>query len=153
VQVYQGFFEMPRKSVFSGISPDKSTLKPPEPPDSLTPDEAEEWRLITTPMPHDYFTSDMFSVLISLCRNTVRIKWLCQRLGEFTPKSLKDATEFDRYARIQDMVVEVDKLILAASTKLRLNPQARYDSARAHRVARNQGRNKGKAGGGELYDA
>jgi hypothetical protein len=44
-------------------------LEPPEPPEELSKEEAEEWRKVVSKMPPDYFQPEIYPILIELCRH------------------------------------------------------------------------------------
>jgi phage terminase small subunit len=56
-------------------------LDKPEPPDHLSIEAAREWVQICRPLPHDWFTEEMWPLLASHCQNIATLKRITKELN------------------------------------------------------------------------
>jgi hypothetical protein len=114
----------------------------PEPPADMSPAEAREWNKIVSSMPADWFTTEMFPLLISLCRIICTLDEVTKEVKKTSPA----AKEFAQLGKTQLMYIDA---ITKLSTKLRLTPQSRYTENSAKRATKEAVANRSKKPWGE----
>jgi hypothetical protein len=109
----------------------------PEPPEHLSPEEAEIWRDYVSPMPADWFLSNTRQLLAGLCALGADCRELRRALNRFTDGIPEDGPGFQRYRQLQNMYDSKLLSISTLETKLRLTKQSTNDThgARAARTA------------------
>ena len=103
-------------------------IKRPEPLQSLTSEEAAEWKLLVNDLPADWFRDSN----ISLLENYVRCVVHCRRLAEMINQLLgSDGFSVAEYDRLLKMQETQHRALLSFATKMRLTQQATYDKERS----------------------
>jgi phage terminase small subunit len=109
-----------------------SPLAKPEPPDYLSIESAREWVKICRPLPHDWFTEEMWPVLACHCQNIVTLKRITKELNS------QNDIHGRIFANLSRLQMQYADLVSRIATKLRLTPQSRHavsDSKRANKEA------------------
>ena len=116
--------------------------KRPEPPEELTPEQAETWRATVGRMPVGWATPELWPMICQLCRHTSLMKFLGGQLEAFDPRLLQDAKGFRRFEKLVAMHEKEGRALTSLLTRLRLTPHSRYDKHRANTAV--EGRRKPK---------
>ena len=103
-----------------------------EPPDSLTPCQAQAWREIVATKPSEWFKADCAPILEAYCKAITHYRDL-SRLMDTPPSDIREL------CRLQDAVGRQARLMGELASKLRLTPQARYTAGSAATADRKQG--------------
>jgi len=102
------------------------SLHRPEPPDELTPEQAEEWRSIVDQNPADWFSRDTWSLLAQYCRHIV----MARRIGQLIANADREQeVEIEEYDRLGRMLTRESAALCMLATKMRIAQQ----STRNHR--------------------
>jgi hypothetical protein len=96
----------------------------PEPPEHLSPEEAEIWRGYVAPLPADWFLSNTWQLLAGLCALGADCRELRRALNRFTDGIPEDGPGFQRYRQLQKMYEKEVLAVATLETKLRLTPAA-----------------------------
>ena len=108
----------------------------PEPPDELTTEQAEEWRIIVARMPADWFTRETHPLLVDLCRHIVRARVIAAKIDDFDPEWLVTDAGARTYDRLCAMGERETRMMSSLATKMRLTQQSRYAAKVAHTAER-----------------
>ena len=95
------------------------TIRRPEPPAELTPEQAEEWHAVVTRMPADWFPRETHQLLIQHCRLVSRARRIAslidryeKRRGKFSPRD---------YQRLLQAEIAATRSLATLATRMRLN--------------------------------
>jgi len=113
----------------------------PDPPEDLTPEQAEEWRGVVGRMPASWFKREHYGMLSAYCRHVCRAREVERELAA---TSIEDLEKYEKLARSAERET---RSILACGRTLRLTHQSQYDEKKAHRSA-----NQGSSSGGSPWD-
>lgn len=110
--------------------------KRPDPPETLTPRQAEIWReVVASEDPKFFDTGALRGLLADYCRHRESSDQLNDALTAFKPTWLRNANQMRRYQALLRMRgLEIHGATVIA-TKLRLTNQARYVPHTAARAA------------------
>jgi hypothetical protein len=112
--------------------------KRPDPPDDLTPRQAEIWKLIVEDEPLDYFatvaTRDM---LKDLCIQRQIIDTLVETINTFPHEGMKSVKGMVFFRQLQKAHEMASRLAASLATKLRLTNQSRYTPRAAQSASSN----------------
>jgi hypothetical protein len=92
-----------------------------EPPDELTPEEAEEWRSVTNRMPADYFGREHYACLTQRCRHVVNARRIAQLIDRHLGGEEISAATYIKLLRAQK---EETTAIIACDRTMRLTHQS-----------------------------
>jgi len=95
----------------------------PEPPVSLSPEAAAEWRMYVNGMPPDWFPVETHPMLSQLCKLVVRGKGVAQNLDRMQ-RSGKDLNSPKEYRDLVRLEMQISNSISNLSTKMRLTQQS-----------------------------
>lgn len=105
------------------------SVRRPDPPEELTPEQADEWRAVVNRMPADWFPRETQPLLAQFCRHVVQARRCAQLVA-----SIEAAEEFDigAYDRALKMAEREGRAMSSLATRLRLTQQAtiRHEKAR-----------------------
>jgi len=89
--------------VRGGQHPSAPSVGRPKPPAELSPAEAREWRAIVDSRPADYFTREMWGLLISLCQARVSLDYLARvkRALHRKPLAKFNASAYNQISNLQ----------------------------------------------------
>jgi phage terminase small subunit len=104
----------------------------PDPPDELTPEQADEWRAVVGRMPADWFTRENQAMLVDLCRHVVIARRVSEQIDAFDPAWLADDEGLKRYDKLTAILERHTRTIASLSTRMRLTQQSRYNAAAAN---------------------
>jgi hypothetical protein len=106
------------------------TIRRPEPPNSLTDEQATEWRRVINGMPADYFPAETHALLEARCRHVIYGRRIAQAI-EAEEKS--DEFDLKRYRDLLRSAAEQSLVIASLDTKMRLSQQTTYDRTQPKR--------------------
>ncbi len=112
----------------------------PAAPACLTEYEAGVWNKIVDTKPADWFSPDSHQLLISLCKHMSTAAVLDKEIDNFNPAGLADKEGLDRYKALSEMRVKQTNAIAMLSRSMRLTQQAKYDTQKASRASRPEGK-------------
>jgi len=103
------------------------TIRRPSPPESLSDEQAEEWRRVVNRMPADWFPAETHALLEQRCRHVIRARHLAQAIDV-----AQSADPFDvkAYRDLLRSEAEQSHTIAILDTKMRLSQQATYDKSK-----------------------
>jgi hypothetical protein len=115
--------------------------KRPEPPDDLTPRQAEIWRETAASEPVDFFnTSALRSLLADYCRHREAAENVSSIINQFRPEWLKNGEAVKRYQSLLRIRESETRAATAMARALRLTNQSRYTPGAARTAAANAGK-------------
>lgn len=104
----------------------------PEPPDDLTPRQAEIWRSITASEdPNVFATAATKGLLADYCRRREAAENISSIINSFKPEWIKSADGALRYKQLLQMRDLETRGAASLATKLRLTNQSRYQTTTA----------------------
>lgn len=117
------------------------------PPTNLTEDECKVWDAVVATKPIEWFTADNAILLETYCSATVRQRWLEERTHESQKyHDSFDDHEYESKAEARKELKDFLKwgkenyhVLANVATKLRLTPQARYETKVAANAANKVG--------------
>jgi len=108
-----------------------------EPPDDLTPRQAEIWRLVTASEDPDFFATGVTrGLLADYCRRRETAEKISEFINLFEAAWLKDDDGVFRYKQLLQLRDMEVKGATSLAVKLRLTNQSRYHHERANTTAR-----------------
>lgn len=125
------------------------TVRRPDVPEELTPEQAAEWKAIVNRMPADWFPRETHGMLAQYCRHVIaarRVAEMIQSLEDQLSQEPEDGT--DRLAVVLGAAKTMDRLlkmqeregraISSLATRMRISQQAtvRHEKARKPQVAK-----------------
>ena len=99
-------------------------------PAELSAYEAQIWSAIVATKPGDWFQADCAPILLAYCKHISTAATLDQKIGEFNPDAA-DKADWATYLGLMDARRKETGKVESCATKLRLTPQARYDTQKA----------------------
>jgi len=103
--------------------------KRPEPPDSLTDKQKEEWDAVVKRMPIDWFPRETHALLAQYCRHVTRADDIAQIL-EMMVKDRKKNFNPVHYTKLLGQEMRQSNAIATLATKMRLSQQSSYDKSK-----------------------
>lgn len=106
----------------------------PEPPGSLSVDEATEWRQVVNSMSPTWYRKEYQGVLVAYCRQVVLGNYFHGQANAMTAVD-KEANEagMQKYVYLTKAAERADRAADKFGTTLRITPQSRYDKDKAAR--------------------
>lgn len=104
----------------------------PDPPSSLTKEQAEVWRQVVEALPVGWFGPEAHGLLVQYCRHVVEADRLARRIDEEWKRRPFDE---ETYARLRDMRARESAVIKSLAVALRLSPSSRMRPETAGRAA------------------
>lgn len=99
-------------------------------PAELSAYEAQIWSAIVATKPADWFQADCAALLVALCKHTAVAATLDQKISEFNPETAT-SEDWTSYLKLLEARRKETGKIESSATRLRLTPQARYDTQKA----------------------
>jgi hypothetical protein len=106
------------------------TIRRPNPPPSLTDEQAVEWRRVINGMPADYFPAETQALLELRCRHVVYARRLADMI-EAEQKS--DEYDWKTHRELLKSMAEQSHAIAMLDTKMRLAQQTTYERSQPKR--------------------
>ena len=103
----------------------------PEPPDELTPQQAEEWREIVDRMPVDWFRREIHPLLCAYCRHICNARHIAGLIEDARVVDVADRKAVMRYNRFLGMQERQTSALMGLATRMRLTNQSRYTAGSA----------------------
>ncbi len=103
----------------------------PEPPDELTPAQAEEWRAVVTRMPVHWFPREIWPLLSAYCRHVTNARHIAGMIEDAHKDDLTDRKALMRLNRLLGMQERQSNVMAGLATRMRLTNQARYTATSA----------------------
>ena len=100
------------------------------PPAELSAYEAQIWSAIVATKPADWFQADCAPILLAYCKHISTAAILDSQIESFNPEAATPE-DWTSYLRLIDARRKESGALTTAATKLRLTPQARYDTQKA----------------------
>ena len=97
----------------------------PEPPDELTPQQAEEWREIVDRMPVDWFRRKIHPLLCSYCRHVTNARHIAGLIEAAHDLDIGDRKALMRFNRLLGMQERQSSALMGLATRMRLTNQSR----------------------------
>lgn len=108
----------------------------PTPPEDLTAEQAEVWRVVVERMPPDYFPRETHETLAAYCRHVSRARLLSHALDRCESKHLETIDGLDHYRKMATAAERETRAVLACARSMRITQQARIDPETASRRAK-----------------
>ena len=108
----------------------------PEPPEDLTPGQAEEWRAIVKRLPADWFPRETHALLANFCRHVTAARFISRLRSHFEPDWCNDAEGLERFNKLSLMAERESRALATLATKLRISQQAQRTPGAAGTAAR-----------------
>jgi len=111
--------------------------KRPEPPGSLSEEQAATWHGIVSCLPVDWFNGASLPLLEAYVRHIAVAGVIDRQIDQFKPEWLKEDDGLTRYKKLLDMRANQSSVLLALARSMRLTNQSRYTPQRAGTEAAN----------------
>jgi hypothetical protein len=110
---------------------DISAVRRPDPPATLTDEQADEWRGVVDRLPAEWFGRETHPLLEQYCRHVVRARRLAQLLD-----ACELATEFDikEYRELLSDEIKQSTIMQGLATRMRISQASSYDASRSRPV-------------------
>ena len=108
----------------------------PEPPDELTPQQAEEWSEIVDRMPVDWFRREIHPLLCSYCRHVTNARHIAGLIEAAHDLDIGDRKALMRFNRLLGMQERQSSALMGLATRMRLTNQSRYTASSAATAAK-----------------
>jgi hypothetical protein len=106
------------------------TIRRPDPPISLTDEQADEWRKVTNAMAADYFSPETHALLEARCRAVVHGRRLSERIEN---EMASDEYDWKTHKELLHAQAEQAHIVAVLDTKMKLAQQTVYDKSTAKR--------------------
>lgn len=126
-----------RKSFTESMAVALLPAQRPEPPDSLTAEQQEQWREIVNRMPPDWFTPETWPMMIQLCRHISNSRRVGHQLEQIPDSSLEDEEGLARFIKLTSLHDREGKAISSLMTRLQLTPRSRGHQHTAQTAIKN----------------
>jgi len=93
------------------------TIRRPDPPDELTPEQADEWRAVVNRLPASWFPRETHQLLTQYCRHTVCARRLAQLIQHAESCNELDIETYERLLRMQE---KESRAISSLATRMRM---------------------------------
>ncbi len=103
----------------------------PEPPDELTPQQAEEWREIVGRMPVDWFRREIWPLLCSYCRHICNARRIAALIEGARVVDVADRKAVMHFNPLLGMQERQSNAMAGLATRMRLTNQSRYTASSA----------------------
>ncbi len=103
----------------------------PEPPDELTPQQAEEWRAVVARMPVNWFPREIFPLLCAYVRHVTNSRHIARLIEAAEDMDIGDRTALMRFNRLLGMQERQSNVMAGLATRMRLTNQSRYTASSA----------------------
>jgi hypothetical protein len=104
----------------------------PAPPDELTQDQADVWKMVVATKPVDWFTPDTHKLLISYCKHATTARVLDEQIDNFDPAWLTEPEGLLRYKELTGIREKQTRALTALSRSMRLTHQSVYRPEKAN---------------------
>lgn len=111
------------------------------PPAELSAYETQIWSAIVATKPADWFQADCAPILLAYCKHIAVAATLDQQISSFKPDAAAKE-DWKEYLMLLDARRKETGKVESCATKLRLTPQARYDTQKAAVADRKVGAKK-----------
>lgn len=115
-------------------------IQRPQPPDELSPQEAEKWREIVNAQPVDWWTPGNLPLLVAYVRAISAYEFLSGQLERYT--SLDTDEQIRAYKNLSQVQKAQADLMATMATKMRLTQQSRYTEKTAATATKKTAANK-----------
>ncbi len=114
----------------------------PDPPEQLTPEQGEIWRLVMVSSAGNFIQAESYHVLVEYCRAVIAGDQIAQQLDRYTPAWLEEDDGLKRWDKLQAMQDRTSRRIASLAVKLRLPPSTRVHRESAGAAERNSSKRK-----------
>lgn len=98
----------------------------PEPPDELTPEQAELWNTVVATKPADWFSADTHKLLVSFCKHATTAKMLDEQIDNFKSEWLSEPEGVTRFEKLTNMREKQSRSLTALARSMRITQQTHY---------------------------
>ena len=109
--------------------------KLPDPPEQLTAEQSDIWRIVVASRAGDFIDPEAFPVLVEYCRAVVMADQIAEQLAKFDRDWLADDEGLKRWDRLAGMQARAQGVVASLGGKLRINPSSRVHKDVAGRNA------------------
>lgn len=111
-------------------------LRPlPEPPQGLTPAQAEVWRMVIASRAGDMIKPEAFPVLVEYCRWVCNAAEVSEQLAGVKPAWWRSKDGLALIERLRKLQEQATRMVNSCAVKLRLPPSTRTHPEKAGRAA------------------
>lgn len=104
-----------------------SDLARPDPPPSLTEEQAQIWRGIVAALPATWFGVETWGLLEQYCRHATRARSIARAIQAMEERIGSDDFDYGTYDRLLKQEKSASSIMATLSSKMRLNQQGTYD--------------------------
>jgi phage terminase small subunit len=105
----------------------------PEPPVSLSVEEAEEWKRVVNHMAQSWYRHEYHGVLVAYCRQVVLGNYFHGLAAAISTTLRETDAGMKQYLGLTKAAERADRCADKFGTTLRITPQSRYDKDKAAR--------------------
>lgn len=116
------------------------TRKLPEPPEILTEEQADTWRLVINSCAGDMISPESYPILVEYCRSISAANAIAKQLDSFDPGWIDEADGLLRWDKFLSIQNRVSARMVSLATKLRITPQVRIHKEKAGLAAAKSGK-------------
>lgn len=114
------------------LVPDAVPIRP-EPPGSLSVEEAGEWRRVVDSMNPSWYRAEYQGVLVAYCRQVVLGNFFHDQAAAVPAPERETDEGMAKYLKLTKAAERADRAADKFGTTLRITPQSRYDKEKAAR--------------------
>lgn len=114
------------------LVPDAVPIRPAA-PDSLSVEEAEEWRRVVDSMVPSWYRAEYQGVLVAYCRQVVLGNFFHDQAAAVPTQERETDEGMAKYMKLTKAAERADRAADKFGTTLRITPQSRYDKEKAAR--------------------
>jgi hypothetical protein len=114
-------------SIVGGADAEIVSIARPEPPDSLTPEQADIWRAIVAALPPEDIPSQRYEDLANYCRHAVSQRVIAKVINELERQIGAPDFELERYDRALKVRERETRAISSLSVRLGFAYSTAYD--------------------------
>ena len=103
------------------------SVRRPDAPPELTPEQAAEWDAVVNRLPADWFPRETLPMLAQYCRHVVAARHVAQLIDAAESSDELDLAKYDMLLRMQE---REGRALSSLATRMRLTQQATYDPKR-----------------------
>lgn len=99
-------------------------IQRPEPDETLTDEQATEWRAIVNRLPADWFPRETWGLLAQYCRHVVSARRVAELIRQAESAKRLDVDDYDRLLKMQE---REGRALSSLATRMRLSQQGSFD--------------------------
>ena len=103
------------------------SVRRPDPPPELSPEQAAEWDAVVNRLPADWFPRETLPMLAQYCRHVVAARHVGQLIAATESGDELDLSKYDMLLRMQE---REGRALSSLATRMRMTQQSTYDPKR-----------------------